>query len=95
MSGYFCIGFIYYMFKGKSLTDYTNHFLPNNFKKNDDIILSYFLTNLFLTKMVECNSIEPIEHNSIDTSNLNNQHFRLNKSVKLKIILLQILKKEN
>ena len=27
----------------------------------------------------ECNSIESIEHNSIDTSNLNNQQFRLNK----------------
>ena len=27
----------------------------------------------------ECNSIEPIEHNSIDTSNPNNQQFRLNK----------------
>ena len=30
-------------------------------------------------KSIECNSIESIEHNSIDTSNLNNQHFRLNK----------------
>ena len=29
--------------------------------------------------MVECNSIESIEHNSIDTSNLNNQQFRLNE----------------
>ena len=29
--------------------------------------------------MVECNSIKSIEHNSIDTSNLNNQQFRLNK----------------
>ena len=29
--------------------------------------------------MVECSSIECIEHNSIDTSNLNNQQFRLNK----------------
>ena len=29
--------------------------------------------------MVECNSIEYIEHNSIDTSNLNNQQFRLDK----------------
>ena len=29
--------------------------------------------------MVECNSIESIEHNYIDTSNLNNQQFRLNK----------------
>ena len=29
--------------------------------------------------MVESNSIESIQHNSIDTSNLNNQQFRLNK----------------
>ena len=28
---------------------------------------------------IECNSIESIEHNSIDTSDLNNQQFRLNK----------------
>ena len=28
---------------------------------------------------IECNSIESIEHNSIDTSNLNNQQFRPNK----------------
>ena len=46
MCGYFCIGFINYMFKGKSSTDSTNLFSPNNFEKNDDIILSYFLTNL-------------------------------------------------
>ena len=46
MSGYFCIGFIDCMFKGKSLTDYTNLFSPSNFKKNDDIILNYFLDKL-------------------------------------------------
>ena len=46
MCGYFCIGFIDYMFKGKSLTDYTNLFSPNNLKKNDDIILNYFLNEL-------------------------------------------------
>ena len=46
MRGYFCIGFINYMFTAKSLTAYTNLFSPNNFKKNDDIILNYFLTNL-------------------------------------------------
>ena len=34
--GYFCIGFINYMFMGRSLTDYTNFFSPSNFKKNDD-----------------------------------------------------------
>ena len=46
MCSFFCIGFIDYMFKGKSLTDYTNLFPPNNFKKNDDIILNYFLNKL-------------------------------------------------
>ena len=45
MCGHFCCGFISCMFMGKSLTDYTNLFSPNNFKKND-IILNYFLTNL-------------------------------------------------
>ena len=44
--GYFCIGFIDFMLKGNNLTDFTNRFSPNNFKKNDDIILSYFLTNI-------------------------------------------------
>ena len=46
MCGYFCIGFINYMFIGKILTDYTNLFSPNNFKKNDDTILNYFLNKL-------------------------------------------------
>ena len=40
--GYFCIGFINFMFKEKTLTEYTNLFSPYDFKKNDDIILSYF-----------------------------------------------------
>ena len=42
MCGYFCIGFINFMFNGKSLIDYTNLFSPNDFNKNDDIILKYF-----------------------------------------------------
>ena len=45
-TGYFCIGFINFMLKGKSLTDYTNTFSPNNFKKNDDIILNYFMSDM-------------------------------------------------
>ena len=40
--GYFCIGFIDFMFKEKTLTEHTNLFSPNNFEKNDDLILSYF-----------------------------------------------------
>ena len=42
MSGYFCIGFIYFMLKGKSWLNYTNSFSPNNYEKNDKIILKYF-----------------------------------------------------
>ena len=38
MCGYFCIGFIDFMLAGKSLTEFTNLFSPNNFKKNDGII---------------------------------------------------------
>ena len=45
MSGCFCIRFIDFMPKGKSLTDFTNLFSSNN-KKNDDIISNY-LTNRY------------------------------------------------
>ena len=31
MCGYFCIGFIDFMLAGKTLTDFTNLFSPNNF----------------------------------------------------------------
>ena len=48
MCRYFCIGFIKLMFEGKSLTDFTNLFSPNNFKKNDDIILKYFMNNAYV-----------------------------------------------
>ena len=46
MCGYVCIGFIDFMFNGNNLTDFTNLFSPNDFKRNDDIILNYFLINL-------------------------------------------------
>ena len=45
MCGYFCIGFINLMFKGKTLTEYTNLFLPNDFLKNDDTVSKYFMNN--------------------------------------------------
>ena len=48
MCGYFCIGFINFMFKGKNLTDYTNLFSPNDFKKNHNVILNYFFNNPYL-----------------------------------------------
>ena len=40
MCGYFCIGFTDFMFAGKTLIDYTSLFLPYDFEKNDNIILS-------------------------------------------------------
>ena len=46
MCRYFCIKFIDLMLKGKTLTKYTNLCSPNNFKKNDDIILNCFMSNI-------------------------------------------------
>ena len=45
MCRYFCLGLIDFMLKGNNLTDF-NLFSLNDFKKNDDVILNYFLTNL-------------------------------------------------
>ena len=42
MSRCFCIEFIDFMLKGKGLLDYTNLFSPNEYEKNDKIILRYF-----------------------------------------------------
>ena len=43
MCEYFCIGFIDVMLAEKILTEFTNLFSPNSFKKNDDMILNYFM----------------------------------------------------
>ena len=45
MRGYFCILFIDFMLKGKSLNDFANLFSPNYLKKNVDIISNYFITH--------------------------------------------------
>ena len=44
--GYFCIGLIDFMLKGKIVLEYTNLFQPNESKKNDKIILKYFQQNV-------------------------------------------------
>ena len=48
MCKYFCPGFIHFMFKGKTSSEFTNLFSPNNFKKNDDMILKYFMNNAYV-----------------------------------------------
>ena len=40
--GYFCIGFIDFMLRGKILLDNTNLFSPTDYENNDKIILKYF-----------------------------------------------------
>ena len=40
--GYFCIGFSDFMLKGKNLLEYTYLFSPNEYYKNDKVILKYF-----------------------------------------------------
>ena len=42
MCGYLCIGLIDFMLKGKSLLEYTNLISPNDYERNDKIILKYF-----------------------------------------------------
>ena len=46
MRRYFFIGFIDFMLKRKTLIEYTNPFSSKNFKKNDDTILNYFMSNI-------------------------------------------------
>ena len=62
MCGYFCNGFIDFMFKGNSLTDFTSLFSSNKLKKNDDIILNYFLTNILKCLIAITLSATPLRH---------------------------------
>ena len=41
--GYCCLGFVEFMFKSESLTNFTNIFSPNNFKGNNKMTLNCFL----------------------------------------------------
>ena len=42
---------------------------------------------------IECNSIESFKHNSVDTSNLNNQQFRLNEISEIEDYFIAEIKK--
>ena len=48
MCGYFRISFTDFMLKRKTLTKFTNLFSPNKFKKDDDLILKYFMNNAYI-----------------------------------------------
>ena len=42
MCGYFCVGFIDFMLKGKSLLEYSNLFFLTQYKQNDKMRVKYF-----------------------------------------------------
>ena len=42
MCRYFCVGFIDFLLKCRSLLEYTNLFSPNDYKKSDKMILRFF-----------------------------------------------------
>ena len=75
MCGYFCIGFINFMLARKTLTDFTDLFSPNDFKRNDDIILKYFSWLIF--RMAETNNVSMYPNLNPNLSD--DQQFRLNK----------------
>ena len=71
MCGYFCIEFINYMLKGKTLLDY-NLFSPNDFKKNDELLKEYLkmnniieLTDVNKYRLDEINKIRDYFNNEI------------------------------
>ena len=70
MCGYFCIGFINFTCNGKSLTEYTNLSSPNDFNKNDDIILKYFgLQDVKMSKANEISELKDLTKYRLDEIN--------------------------
>ena len=71
MCGYFCIEFINYMLKSKTLLDYTNLFSPNDFKKND------FKKKELLKEYLRMNSLELTDVNKyrLDEINKTKEYF--------------------
>ena len=45
MCGYFCIVFVDFMFKSKTMACFTNLFWPQKFKESEEVILNCFLKN--------------------------------------------------
>ena len=52
MCGCFCIEFMDFMLKDKNVLEYRNLFSPNEYKRNDKIILKYFQQNLNMLKYI-------------------------------------------
>ena len=60
--GYYCIGFVDFMLKGKNLLDYTNLFSPDKYEKNDKIILKEVRVKI---KCIKCNKYRTFKNPKI------------------------------
>ena len=59
MCWYFCTEFIDFVFNGKSLPDITSLFIPQNFEKNEKVILNYFFKpNISMNEPNVCDTIQ-------------------------------------
>ena len=82
MCGYFCIGFIDFMLAGKKLTEFTDLFCPDDFKKNYNII--WVISKMNENNSIECNSAECNFLKAIDKTNLSEQtKFRLSEIIEI------------
>ena len=54
MCGYFCIGFIDFIRKGKGLLDFVNLFSPNEYEKNDKKTKIFSITKNVEMKKLNC-----------------------------------------
>ena len=69
MCGYFCIGFIDFMLKSKSLIAYTNLFSPDKYEKNYKVIQE-IMRNLFYEQnttncCIKCNKYRKFKNPKI------------------------------
>ena len=84
MCGYFCIEFISYMLKGKTLLDYTNLFSPNDFKKKIELLKEYLRMN---------NIIELTDVNKYRLDEINKIRYYFNNEIKERKDIIKKLNK--
>ena len=65
MRGYFCIGFIGFMPNSKGLLDYGNLFSPNEYEKNDKILLKYFKVKMKRIYCIKCDKYRKFKNPKI------------------------------
>ena len=85
MCGYFCIEFIDFLLKGKSLSDYKNFFSPNGYKNNDKIILTKKMENLYCSFICrKYRNLENLKHHTSLEKNLSFLLFAVSERMKMK-----------